>query len=131
MSRREAFRFDRVGSVLNFYTLMRWRALGFVSERNMGTTVYDRNVDFYLDFVEQGLSSNRYLPLLRLMTDLIGARLVGARVCDLCCGEGYLGRHLIAQGAREVLGIDASAELLARATARATAPNLTYRLDDA
>jgi hypothetical protein len=27
-----------------------------------------------------------------LMTDLIGGRLDGARVCDLCCGENYLGR---------------------------------------
>lgn len=97
----------------------------------MSRTVYDRNVDFYIDFVDRGLKSNRYLPLLTLMTDLIGARLNGARVCDLCCGEGYLGRHLIAHGAHEVLGIDASAELLERATARAQLPNLTYRQDDA
>ncbi|WP_437745634.1 hypothetical protein WMF39_11760 [Sorangium sp. So ce1504] len=69
----------------------------------MSATVYDRNVDFYIDFVDRGLKSNRYLPLLTLMTDLNGAR-----VCDLCCGEGYLGRHLIAHGAHEVPGIDAS-----------------------
>jgi SAM-dependent methyltransferase len=97
----------------------------------MTSTVYDRNVDFYVDFVDRGLQSNRYLPLLTLMTDLIGGRLEGARVCDLCCGEGYLGRHLIARGAREVLGIDASAALLERATARANDPNLSYCRDDA
>jgi ubiquinone/menaquinone biosynthesis C-methylase UbiE len=97
----------------------------------MSTTVYDKNVDFYVDFVDRGLSSNRYLPLLTLLTELIGPRLNGARVCDLCCGEGYLGRHLIAHGAREVLGIDVSAELLERATSRAKVPNLTYRRDDA
>jgi SAM-dependent methyltransferase len=97
----------------------------------MSTTVYDRNADFFIDFVDRGLDSNRYLALLTLMTDLIGARLGGARVCDLCCGEGYLGRHLIARGAREVLGIDASATLLEHAKARATSPSLTYRRDDA
>lgn len=102
-----------------------------MSGEDTSTTVYDRNVEFYIDFVDRGLESNDYLPLLTLMTDLIGARLEGARVCDLCCGEGYLGRHLIANGAREVLGIDASAELLERATARASLSNLTYRRDDA
>lgn len=97
----------------------------------MSTTVYDRNVDFYVDFVDRGLESNGYLPLLRLMIDLIGARLAGARVCDLCCGEGYLGRHLIAHGAQEVLGIDTSAELLEHARARANTSKLSYRRDDA
>jgi hypothetical protein len=47
----------------------------------MSATVYDRNVDFYIDFVDRGLKSNRYLPLLTLMADLIGARLNGARLC--------------------------------------------------
>jgi len=100
------------------------------SGENM-STVYDQNVDFYIDFVDRGLNSDRYLPLLELMTDLIGARLNGARVCDLCCGEGYLGRHLVAHGAREVVGIDASAELIGHARARANSASLTYHRDDA
>ena len=85
----------------------------------MSDTVYDRNVDFYVDFVDRGLNSNHYANLLALMTSLIGERLNGARVCDLCCGEGYLGRHLIAHGAGEIVGVDISVELLERAKTRA------------
>lgn len=94
-------------------------------------TVYDRNVDFYVDFVDRGLNSDHYTKLLALMTALIGEHLNGARVCDLCCGEGYLGRHLIARGAGEIVGIDLSAELIERAKARAPAGKLSYRVDDA
>jgi SAM-dependent methyltransferase len=102
-----------------------------MSGESTSTAAYDRNVDFYVDFVDRGLKSNAYVSLLTLMTELIGARLKEARVCDLCCGEGYLGRHLIAHGAHEVLGIDLSAELLERAMARAKLPNLSYHRDDA
>lgn len=97
----------------------------------MNATVYDRNAEFYVDFVDRGLQSNRYARLLALMTELIGARLDGARVCDLCCGEGYLGRHLVEHGAREILGIDTSAALLERARQRASSPRLSYRREDA
>jgi len=108
-----------------------WGKTEGVSGENMSTTVYDQNVDFYIDLIDRALKANRYLPLLAVMTDLIGARLNGARVCDLCCGEGYLGRYLIAHGAQEVLGMDTSAELLERARARSKLPDLTYRYDDA
>jgi ubiquinone/menaquinone biosynthesis C-methylase UbiE len=97
----------------------------------MSATVYDRNAAFYVDFVDRGLNSDHYANLLALMTQLIGDRLRGARVCDLCCGEGYLGRHLSEHGAGEIVGVDISAELLERAKTRADAPNLSYRLDDA
>lgn len=97
----------------------------------MSDTVYDRNVDFYVDFVDRGLNSNHYANLLALMTSLIGERLNGARVCDLCCGEGYLGRHLIAHGAGEIVGVDISVELLERAKTRAPSAALSYRKDDA
>ena len=97
----------------------------------MAATVYDQNADFYIDFVDRGLAGENYARLLALMVSLIGDRLDGARVCDLCCGEGYLGRELIARGAGDVTGIDISAELLARATERANSPRLAYRLDDA
>lgn len=97
----------------------------------MTKTIYDRNVDFYVDFVDQGLNSDAYSKLLALIVALIGDRLIGAHVCDLCCGEGYLGRHLIANGAGEIIGVDLSAELIERAKARAPAGKLSYRVDDA
>ena len=99
----------------------------------MATTVYDRNAAFYVDFVDRGLASeNGYTGLLlRTLTDCLGDRLRGARVCDLCCGEGYVGRHLLTCGAREVVGIDLSSELIEVARHRGGASTLTYRVDDA
>jgi ubiquinone/menaquinone biosynthesis C-methylase UbiE len=99
----------------------------------MAGTVYDRHAAFYLDFVDRGLASDTgHAGLLRsTLIDCLGARLAGARVLDLCCGEGYLGRFLAEQGAREVVGIDLSATLIEEARRRANAPRLTYRVDDA
>jgi SAM-dependent methyltransferase len=57
--------------------------------------------------------------------------LKGARICDLCCGEGYVGRRLLAHGAGEVVGIDRSSALIEVAKRRANAPGLSYRVDDA
>jgi ubiquinone/menaquinone biosynthesis C-methylase UbiE len=95
-------------------------------------TVYDRHAQFYVDFVDRGLASDRSGG--RLLTALeacLGDRLAGARVCDLCCGEGYLGRFLITRGARQVVGVDSSAALIAVARRRADAQGLSYRIDDA
>jgi SAM-dependent methyltransferase len=99
----------------------------------MGATVYDENVGFYLNFIDQGLASqNGHISLLlSVMLDCLGDRLVGARVCDLCCGEGYLGRHLLRHNAREIVGIDLSAALIDEARRRADNPALSYRVDDA
>ena len=99
----------------------------------MTTTVYDQHALFYVDFVDRGLASeNGYTGLLlSTLVDCLGERLAGARVCDLCCGEGYVSRHLATRGAREVVGIDLSSELIAVARGRADAPWLSYRVDDA
>jgi SAM-dependent methyltransferase len=99
----------------------------------MAATVYDQNVQFYVDFVDKGLASDGgYVALLKeTLLQLLGERLRGARVCDLCCGEGYVGRHLLAQGAGEVVGIDLSAELIAVARRRAPPGPISYRVDDA
>ncbi|HEX4196729.1 MAG TPA: methyltransferase domain-containing protein [Caulobacteraceae bacterium] len=99
----------------------------------MTETVYDRHADFYLDFIDRGLASeNGYTRLLlETLVACLAERLPGARVCDLCCGEGYVGRRLLTRGAREVVGIDASAALIEAARARADAPGLSYRVDDA
>lgn len=97
----------------------------------MSETVYDRNVSFYLDFVDRGLAGGNYEKDLSRFAACLGDRLAGARVCDLCCGEGYLGRWLVACGAREVVGIDSSAALIQAARARANSDKLSYVVDDA
>lgn len=50
---------------------------------------------------------------------LLGERLPGARVVDLACGNGRIGRHLRGAGAAHVVGVDATAAMLAGARARA------------
>jgi len=99
----------------------------------MAATVYDQHARFYVDFVDKGLASDTgHASLLRgTLLAMLGGRLAGARACDLCCGEGYLGRFLLAEGAAEVVGIDLSAELIAVARARAPAGPISYRVDDA
>jgi SAM-dependent methyltransferase len=99
----------------------------------MNATAYDRHAEFYVEFVDRGLAAEdrHYDLLLATLTDCLGNRLTNARVCDLCCGEGYLGRHLLARGAREVIGIDLSSALIEVARRRAPAPALSYRVDDA
>ncbi len=42
----------------------------------------------------------------------------GSRVVDLGCGTGRIGSWLVARGAREIVGVDLSTEMLARANAR-------------
>src|SRR5579863_8455957 len=98
----------------------------------MAGTVYDRHAAFYLDFVDRGQAARGGEdPVLSALVRPLGERLTGARVLDLCCGEGYAGRALISLGAREVVGIDLSSELIAEAERRADARGLSYRVDDA
>src|SRR5689334_15162592 len=99
----------------------------------MTATVYDAHAAFYVDFIDRGLASqNGYVSLLlESLARCVGDRLQGARVCDLCCGEGYVGRRLMTRGARDVVGIDASSALIEVAKSRADAPGLSYRVDDA
>jgi SAM-dependent methyltransferase len=99
----------------------------------MAETVYDKHAGFFLEFVDRGLASESgYVSLLlsRLIACL-GDRLANAKVCDLCCGEGYVGRFLMTRGAREVVGIDAASALIDVARRRGTTPELSYRVDDA
>ena len=49
----------------------------------------------------------------------------GLRVLDAACGEGY-GSFLLAQAARDVVGVDVSGEAVAHARSRYAAPNLRY-----
>jgi len=54
----------------------------------------------------------------------------GLRVVDLGCGLGWFCRWAVAAGAASVLGIDLSENMLARATAAATDPRITYQRQD-
>jgi SAM-dependent methyltransferase len=55
----------------------------------------------------------------------IGARVVGARVLDLACGEGY-GSAVLARGAANVVGVDANPEAFEHARLRYRADNLSF-----
>lgn len=100
---------------------------------DVNKTLYDTHVAFYLQFVQQALAHKDSLwnMLLARFEANLGNRLPGARVVDVACGEGYLSRFLAARGPQEVVGIDISTALVAVATERRNAPNLSYRVDDA
>lgn len=70
----------------------------------------------------EGLEGAAEWPALRaLLPDLYGRRLV-----DLGCGFGWFCRWAREQGAAEVLGIDVSEKMLARARADTSGPAITY-----
>jgi SAM-dependent methyltransferase len=55
----------------------------------------------------------------------IGARVLGGRVLDMACGEGY-GSAVLARGASSVLGVDANPEAFDHARWRYRADNLRF-----
>ena len=99
----------------------------------MNEAIYDKHVQFYIDFVDRSLVDKNGLwhVLLSRFKEILVNHLKGARVCDIACGEGYLSRFLGQFGAQDVIGIDISAELIDAATRRKNGPNLSYRVDDA
>jgi SAM-dependent methyltransferase len=99
----------------------------------MNDSVYDEHLVFYVDFVDKGLAADdgHLEVLMSVFVKILGERLVGARVLDLACGEGYLGRYLARAGARAIIGVDLSAGLIKEATRRADSPDLAYQVDDA
>ncbi len=82
----------------------------------MPTTPWERLADWY--DAKQGDNGDLWHrtlidpTFLRVVGDVRGLRLV-----DLACGNGYLSRHFARAGA-EVVGVDASAPIIARAKAR-------------
>lgn len=99
----------------------------------MRKTVYDRHVHFYVNFVDQVLAEEGGLwhVLMARFREILGERLMGARVCDIACGEGYLSRFVAALGPKSVVGVDISAALIDVAHQRSNAPHLSFRVDDA
>jgi 2-polyprenyl-3-methyl-5-hydroxy-6-metoxy-1,4-benzoquinol methylase len=55
----------------------------------------------------------------------IGARVIGKRVLDMACGEGY-GSAVLARGAETVLGVDANPEAFEHARLRYARQNLSF-----
>jgi SAM-dependent methyltransferase len=55
----------------------------------------------------------------------IGARVIGQRVIDMACGEGY-GSEVLARGAERVVGVDANPEAHEHAKLRYTRQNLAF-----
>jgi 2-polyprenyl-3-methyl-5-hydroxy-6-metoxy-1,4-benzoquinol methylase len=55
----------------------------------------------------------------------IGARVLGARVIDMACGEGY-GAEVLSRSAATVVGVDANPEAHAHASARYVRENLRF-----
>jgi SAM-dependent methyltransferase len=75
-----------------------------------------------LDRSVRGLDGAAEWPDIRaLLPDLRGKR-----VLDLGCGFGWLARWAITQGAASVLGVDLSANMLARARAETTESRVQY-----
>jgi ubiquinone/menaquinone biosynthesis C-methylase UbiE len=99
----------------------------------MNGTIYDKHVQFYIDFVDRSLADQNGLwqVLLARFKEILGDHLKEARVCDIACGEGYLSRFLGQFGPQEVVGIDTSVALIDVATRRSDRMNLSYRVDDA
>jgi len=56
--------------------------------------------------------------------------LAGARVVDLGCGFGWFCRWAAEQGAAQVLGLDVSRNMLARAVEATPSPAVSYRIAD-
>jgi SAM-dependent methyltransferase len=55
----------------------------------------------------------------------IGARVLGARVVDIACGEGY-GSEVLSRSAATVVGVDANPEAYSHARARYVRENLSF-----
>src|SRR5581483_431403 len=56
----------------------------------------------------------------------IAARIAGARVLEMACGEGYGADVLARSGARSVVGLDANPEAFEHARLRYVRPNLSF-----
>src|SRR6201994_2059711 len=55
----------------------------------------------------------------------IGARVIGRRVLDMACGEGY-GSEVLSRGAAGVVGVDANPEAYEHARRRYRGQNLSF-----
>jgi SAM-dependent methyltransferase len=98
-----------------------------------GQTIYDENVQMYLDFIDHALAEEPsfYIEVAKIIQRVVGDRLRGARVLDVACGEGYLSRFLAPLGPRTITAVDLSERLIDVARERTDAPNVSFTVDDA
>jgi SAM-dependent methyltransferase len=94
----------------------------------MPQNIYD-NPDFFAGYSQfrrsrEGLTGASEWPMVRNMLPAME----GLRVLDLGCGFGWFARWARTMGAAQVLGIDLSEKMLARARAETQDPGVTYRL---
>lgn len=96
----------------------------------MSQNIYDHQAFFegyaQLPRSMQGLAGAPEWPALQAMLP----PLAGKRVLDLGCGYGWFCRSAREQGAREVVGIDLSSKMLARAAELTRDPAIHYRRGD-
>ncbi|ESJ19889.1 SAM-dependent methyltransferase [Cupriavidus sp. HPC(L)] len=96
----------------------------------MAQNIYD-NPDFFIGYSQlprqiHGLDGAPEWPAIRAMLP----DLTGSRVVDFGCGFGWATRWMREQGAASVLGLDISENMLTRARADTTDPNIEYRIAD-
>lgn len=98
-----------------------------------GQTVYDENVQMYLDFIDNALAQepSLYRNMCEIFARLLADRLRDAHVLDVACGEGYLTRHLASRGPRTITAVDLSSSLIDVARERCDADNVSFHVDDA
>ncbi|MDX8508064.1 methyltransferase domain-containing protein [Mesorhizobium captivum] len=96
----------------------------------MAQNIYDQ-ADFFegysrLDRSVEGLDGAPEWPVMRAMLPEVD----GLGIVDLGCGFGWFCRWVRAHGAREVLGLDLSEKMLARARAAGSDAAITYERAD-
>ena len=90
--------------------------------------IYD-NEKFYKDYRdmrEKGLNANELVEIPNIKEML--PDLKGKRILDLGCGNGGMSKYFIEQGAKSVLAIDLSSNMLNEAKEKNNDENITYVL---
>lgn len=100
------------------------------TDRIMAQNIYD-NPDFFAGYSGlprqvQGLAGAPEWPAIRAMLPDMS----GKRVVDLGCGFGWASRFMFEAGARSVLGVDLSENMIARAKADTADDAIVYRIAD-
>ena len=88
--------------------------------------IYD-NEKFYKDYRdmrEKGLNANELIEI-PIMKDML-PDLKGKRILDLGCGNGGMSKYFIEKGAKSVLAIDLSSNMIKEAKEKNNAENITY-----
>ena len=90
--------------------------------------VYD-NASFFEQYTEmraQEINANNLIenPIIKSMLP----DLAGKTILDLGCGDGNMGHYFLQNGAKSVVGVDISENMIAQATKNNSNPNMTFQL---